>query len=180
MIDSDKLINLAARGIPQNSIAKALGVSEGRVTQLLADERVQEHIILKEAELASKDLDALTSLEKINTKLLGKIDNLAEETDSLGEAVAAYEKLTKLQAQKSGGNTETEDGIRKITLSIPIFLQQNINIQTSSKNEIIDINKRPMATMPTIVVHKLIKDHAAAKASSADPLEGANPDTIEF
>jgi hypothetical protein len=179
-IDSTKLIEYAARNIPQVHIARALGISESRVTQLLDREDVQEHVAKKAAELASKDLATLTSLEKINTALLSKIDSLVEESDSLGEVVNAYEKLTKLQAQKQGGSSESEEGIRKITMQIPIFLQQNINITTSSNNEIIDINERAMHTMPTIDVHKLIKTHAKSKSKDGDPLEGVDPSTITF
>jgi hypothetical protein len=176
MIDSAKLINLAARGIPNIHISKALGISDGRVSQLLADERVAEKVKEKEAELASKDLDALTSLETINQNLLTRIECLAEDTDSLGEAVIAYERLSKIQSSKRSANTESEDGIRNITIQAPTFIQQTIQITTSAKNEIIDINARPMTTMPTVSVHKLIKDHAKTTAADKDlPL-----DDVEF
>ena len=180
MIDSNKLIDLAARNIPQIQIARALGITEGRISQLLDDERVNERVIAREAELASEDLDAIQSLATINCNLLKKIDVLVEDTDSLGEAVAAYEKLTRLQAQKQGGSVESEDGIRNITIQMPIFLQQNVAISTSPRNEIIDINERAMTTMPTVAVHRLIKTHAKSKATSRDPLQGADPATVEF
>lgn len=157
-IDSAKLINLAARGIPQTAIAKALGITDGAVSQLLARDDVLAKVRDKESELASQDLEAITSLEKINHSLLGKIGDLVQDTESLGEAVGAFERLTKLQNQKRSGGVETEDGIRKISMGTPVFIQQNIQINTSSQNEIIDINSNPMATMPTLNVHKLIKD----------------------
>lgn len=180
MIDSTKLIELAARGIPQVQIAKALGITEGRLSQLLSDERVQKRITEKEAELAATELDSITSLERINSNLLKRMDDLVEESESLGEVVAAYEKLSRMQAQKRGGNIDTEDSIRRISIQIPIFLQQAIEVSTSPRNEIIDINKRSMATMPTVAVHKLIKTHAKQKATSSDPLEGVDPSTVEF
>lgn len=180
MIDSSKLIDLAARGIPQVHIARALGVSESRLSQLLSDERVKELVTAKESEIASEELDAIKSLATINSNLLSHIDSLVEGTDSLGEAVAAYEKLTRLQAQKQGGSVESEDGIRNITIQMPIFLQQNVAINTSPRNEIIDINERAMTTMPTVAVHRLIKTHAKSKATSRNPLQGIDPATIEF
>jgi len=176
-IDSIKLINLAARGIPQTHIAKALGITDSAVSQLLARDDVQGKVREMEAELASKDLDELISLEKINVSLRGKIGDLVEETDSLGEAVTALEKITKMQNQKRSGNVDTDEGIRKITITIPIFLQQSLQISTSSKNEIIDINNRSMATMPTLSVHKLIKDTRNATDPNTDTI---NLDAVNF
>jgi len=59
---------------------------------------------------------------------------------------------------------------------MPIFIQNNLQIVTSSDNEIIDINDRSMTTMSTAQVHKLIKNHA----SDAIPLTQNELDKVEF
>jgi hypothetical protein len=163
-IDSGKLIDLAARGLPGTVIAKALGITDGAVTQLLDREDVERKVKEKQAELSSADLEALKSLEQVNCSLLAKISDLVEETGSLGEAVGAYEKLSRMHAQKQSGNAGgTEEGIKKITVSVPTFIQNIVHIHTSTNNEIIDINDRSMATMPTLAVHTLIKENHDAK-----------------
>lgn len=163
MIDSTKLIDLAARGIPAQVIANALGISESRISQLLGDERVASRVAALQAEIATEEIDTIISLEKLERSLLGKIGDLVEDTDSLAEATGAYERIHKIHAQKQGRGQVTDEGIRTILVETPIFLQQTINIATSGKGEIISINDKPMATMPTLAVHKLIKATAEAK-----------------
>ncbi len=158
-IDSAKLVNLAAHGIKPVQIAAALGLSEGRMSQILGDSRVEELIESRKAELLSRDIDAITSLEQTNERLLGKIGTLVEETECLGEAVRAYETLDKMQKMKEGqGATIAEDGINKIIVQVPVFVQQNLSIITNNVNEIVSVDERSMAPMPTSQVHKLIKE----------------------
>lgn len=172
-VDSAKLVDLLARNIPQLQISKALGISESRVSQLATDERVVELVTERQAELATAEVDSITSLETINKSLLSRMDVLAEESDSLNEVVNAYEKINRLVAQKKGFSTESEDGIRKITIQAPVFIQQNIQVNKNTNNEIISIDDRAMTTMPTTAIHKLLKSHGQAKGKdkTTDPAE---------
>lgn len=174
-IDSQKLIGYAARGVPGAMIATALGVSESRISQLLQEELVVSKVEQKRAELAIKDLETVTTLETVKGNLLHRIGDLVGDTESLGEAVTSYEKLDRIQSMKEGRGSESEDGVRQITMQVPIFIQNNISVITSQKNEIIDIDNRSMATMPTLDVHRMIKEQKNAQ-NTTQPAKSAEPE----
>jgi predicted transcriptional regulator len=169
-IDANKLVELAARDIPQTKIAKALGVTESAISQVLANERIVSAIADRKAEIAIVELDAITSIEAINAGLLGKIEDLIYGSDSLGEVVRAYETMSKLQDVKKATTSETVDGIKSIAQQVPQFIINNLNIQLNQRNEIISVDNRPMVTMPTIKVHRLLDARAKAEhtANGAD------------
>lgn len=157
-LDSAKLINLAAREIKPSQIAAALGVTPGRMTQILKDERIIKLVEDKKAMLAAQDIDTITSLEELSSSLLTKMGGLIEDTESLGEAVRAYETIEKMQAVKKGtGGQTAEEGLRSIIVQVPVFVQQALSIVTNPLNEITSVEQRSMATMPTSQVHKMIK-----------------------
>lgn len=167
-IDSQKLVNLLARDIPQVHIAKALGLTEGRIAQLAEDEKVKAVVVARRAELATEELNSISSIEDINKALLLKMKDLAEESESLNECVNAYRTLTTMVDSKKGLGTNAEDGIRNITIQMPVFVQQNLNLTTNNRGEIVDIDQRSMATMPTLSVHDMIKERAKEKDSTTD------------
>ena len=168
-IDSAKLVNLAAHGIKPVQIAAALGLTEGRMSQILDDTRVVDLIKERKMELLEKEIVAITSLEQTNEDLLKKIGTLVLETESLGEAVRAYETLDKMQKMKEGtSESNTGEGINQIIVQVPIFVQQNLAIITNKVNEIVSVDERSMAPMPTMEVHKLIKAQAARTKELAE------------
>lgn len=172
-VDAYKLVELAARDISQTKIAKALGISDSAVSQLLDNEKVVAAIADRRAELAGEELDAITSIESINTNLLGKIEDLVDSSDSLGEVVRAYETMSKLHnIQRANTSGVTVDGVRTIAQQLPSFIINNLNINLSTKNEIVSIDDRAMITMPTGKIHRMIDDRAKAakelKEHSAD------------
>jgi len=140
-IDSVKLINLAAHGIRQAQIASAMGLSPSRLTQIMTDVRVIELVDKRKQELAIAEIERITTLDSIAETLLDNIQTLAGSTDNLGEAVRAFETIDKMkQARTASRAHESEDGVGQVIVQIPIFVQQNLQIHTNSKNEIIEVD----------------------------------------
>lgn len=152
MIDTTKFINYAARNIPPSQIAAAFGITPGRVTQLLGEPRVQERIQEAKRELALQELETQTTIKLAKRRLLDRIVDLIEHTDSLGEATRAYESLSKIAAPEERPKSSL------VTLEIPEFMNAKVSIELSTQNEIIEIDGRSMATLPNTATHKLIKE----------------------
>ncbi len=177
-IDAYKLVELAARDIPQTKIAKALGVSDSAISQLLKNEKIISAIADRRAEIAGQELDAITSIESINTSLLGKIEDLVDTSESLGEVVRAYETMNKLHnIQKATTAGTTVDGVRSIAQELPAFIINSLNLHLNQKNEIVSIEDRAMITMPTTKVHRMIDARAKAAKELKDAQES---DEVEF
>lgn len=160
-IDTVKLINYLAYGVSQQQIGSALGLTPGRVSQLAGDEKVVDLVQARKAELASEELDRKADLRTAASTLLGTIVELASETESIGEAVRAYEILDKLargQEAKDGEAIRPGKAASTLIVQVPIFVQQALQLETNGANEIIEIAGRSMATLPTGATYSLLKE----------------------
>ena len=162
-IDTARLVNYLAYKVPPSKIADALGVTPARITQVAQDPRIIDLVAAREEELASEQLETVASLQKTNDSLLRKIDDLVESTDSLGEAVRAYDTLTKLQREKTATGSRLEDGdaVNSVVINAPVFIQQTLNVQVNKNNEITGLEGRSMATATTQATMDMINKATA-------------------
>lgn len=162
-IDTVKLVNYLAYGVQAKQAAAALGISVPRVTQLSQDERVKQLVDARKAEIAIEEAEKIASLRDARAALLGNIVELAKETESLSEAVRAYEILDKMARQEAvseeADHTKTRgDRPDTVVVQIPIFVQQALEVEKNTANEIISVAGRSMATMTTSDTYKLLKE----------------------
>ncbi len=170
-IDTDKFILYAAHKIPSIQIAKAFGVTDGRVSQLLADQRVQDLVAAKRSEIAMEEIEEQTSLASARVRLLNRLPDLIEGVDTLGEATTALEKLTRIKdPAPQHSSHQGANGARLISLELPSFLNAKLSIELNGANEITEINNRNMATMPTLATHRLLQ--AKPNDQDAEDTEG--------
>ena len=154
-IDTNKFISYAAHNIAQSKIAAAFGISEGRVSQLLANEKVQKLVLSKKQEIAAAEIEERTTIKSTASRLLKHIGNLIESTESLGEATRAYEILSKMKEPLQGPRQEGSTIL--VSLELPDFIKTKLSIEFNSKKEIVEIDGRSMATLSTQGTHQLIK-----------------------
>ena len=168
-IDTVKLINYLAYGVSHTQISTALAISPARVSQLSADPKVIDLVAARKAEISIEELERKADLKTAAATLLGTIVELAGETESIGEAVRAYEILDKLAR-----NSEAEDGARTrpgkaastLIVQVPIFVQQALQIETNSKNEIVELAGRSMATLNTKDTYALLNSASQPPAQN--------------
>lgn len=167
-IDTVKLINYLAYGVSGVQIASALALSEGRVSQLAELDNVKELVAARKAEISSEELDRKADLRTAASTLLGTIVELASETESIGEAVRAYEILDKLargEDARDGERTRPGRSASTLIVQVPIFVQQALSLETNKVNEIVEIAGRSMATLPTSDTYKLLSAAMTKNAS---------------
>jgi len=171
-IDTAKFINYAAARIPNSKIAAAMGLSESRVSQLLDAPKVQDAIAARRQEVAMEELEEKDTLRSARHKLMARVHDLIDDTESLGEAVTALERLNRM---KDPEHSQPRGNQLLVAMELPEFLQGQVSIVLSSKNEIQEIEGRNMATMPTLATHRLLKDyHDQRRDDQGGPEETRN------
>jgi len=90
-VDKSYLAKLLVHGVSQVQAAAALGCTQGYIAQLISgDEELADAIEVAEASQVEKKVATDESLEKIEHRLLGKVDEMVDFADSLTEATMAY------------------------------------------------------------------------------------------
>lgn len=170
-IDAQKLVNYAAHGIANHQIANALGISEGRITQLLNAEKVANAIEKRKAAIAEEAVCEITDLKSVKRKIIDRLGELAENTESLSEAINALDKIDNITSRKIGSGDQST-GVKNIIINIPQHVTQYVNddarVVTDSRNQITQIRGRSMAQMPTSGVIQVLRN-ANEDSPSEDP-----------
>ena len=175
-IDTVKLINYLAYGVSHTQISTALAISPARVSQLSADPKVIDLVAARKAEISIEELERKADLKTAAATLLGTIVELAGDTESLGEAVRAYEildKLSRTNDSEDGARTRPGKAASTLIVQVPIFVQQALQIETNSKNEIVELAGRSMATLNTKDTYALLNAQANQQRDSIDEQESA-------
>jgi hypothetical protein len=160
-LNGKKLVNYLAHNISPTQIAEAMGVTPGRITQLAQDARVVAAVEDRKKEIAEEGLTDIADLKSIKRKLVHRLSDLVDNTDSLGEAVRALKDIDAMTAQKLGQDDHTS-GIGQIIMNAPTFLQINGgDVELDSNNRIVAIKGRSMAQMPTKGVLNILEGELA-------------------
>ena len=178
----EHIARLLALNIPQRQIAAAVGVTEGRLSQMIGDEaNLKLKSLIQEAKAtnAAQEIEKDINLEAIERNLILKVGELVEDVPSLGEAVSALERLTKLRAIRAVGDLPSE--AKRPTIFIGKLISTQIAISLTPENEIADVNGRSMATMATKSVLDLIASRSDGQkqlpSQLAQPAPIAQEDT---
>lgn len=157
-MDKNRVAQLVAIGIPDTQVAAAVGVTPGRISQAIKDDHELQGLIVQyQSARASVEIQRTATLDSIETKLIHKVDDLVDSVESLGEAVGALERLHKLKSVRLINKDDNQS--KRPNIYIGAIIQTKLNMALTSTNEIVEIDGRLMATMPTQQVIDLIKLH---------------------
>lgn len=153
-----KAIHFLSLGLPPGQVASIVGVSPGRISQLLAEQEVKD--ILKEKELENKQENE--EQERIEAKVLAAknslLDSLAarQHEASYMELARAYQIIcTSNQVRNTipvQGATVFNGTVVQIALPARTFHQE---IQITSDKEVIAIGDRELAPLAANAVTAL-------------------------
>ena len=175
-IDGRKLVNYLAHNISPSQIATALNLTPGRVTQLAGDAKIMDAVAKRKTQIAEEGLTDVADLKTVKKTLINRLEDLAQGTESLSEAMRALEAIDNMTAKKLGQEDENS-GVQQVIMQVPIFIQQNNisddTITLDSRNRIVGIKGRSMAQMPTQGVLDILKRGPSDDSETID--QGQEP-----
>ena len=101
-MDTSKAVHYLSLGLPPSQVASIVGVSPGRISQLLADPEIKKQIAIKELENSEKS----TEEERIDAKILSVkntiLDGIAASANeaTFMELARAYEMISRAESLK--------------------------------------------------------------------------------
>jgi len=155
-IDKDRLAKMLVLGIPQVKVAIALGISEGRISQLKTEDDELIGMIAKfQGKRAEHEIKQDASLEQIERNLLERSVELSSTTESLAEAINAFHKIQDAKAKKALMQTPVEQP--KLELHLSDMAIGKLDIHMDGNRNILSIRGKTMATMPAKNVKEIIE-----------------------
>lgn len=162
-----RIAHLWSHGVPLATIAAAVGISAGRLTQLIdASPELKQAIVTAEAANIDQDISRQEELGTIETALIRKMPGLISECESLGEATRALATISELQRRKRGLAPNTATGIGAgVQINLSFIAEQRVDVVISPKNDILALGERSVAPMAREKVGGFLDDlHKHAEA----------------
>jgi hypothetical protein len=149
-----RAIEMLGKGMPPVVVATTLGVTESRISQLMADEGIAEEIRTLRYERASKTNERDEKIDKVEDKLLAKLD---DSLPMLMRPMEIARTLSMVNAMKRRGIASTENGAERsaiVTITMPKQITQNFT--TNINNQVIQAGQQELLTIQSGSMDALI------------------------
>ncbi len=153
----EKIIGYLAAGVSQTLAAEAAGVSDSYVSQLLEQEGVREEIASKKSVKLEGHIeidDSIELAEKLALKQM--VRRLQNPLTTLKEATAAFAVANSARKKADlGANGNNAGSVDHVVFVLPKAAK--IMIQVNSDNQIIEVDGRTTAPLPSKVLPQMQK-----------------------
>lgn len=186
----DRALQLLGQGTPASVVAQALGVTEGRISQLLADEEfaaeVQERRFLSTQKFTALD-DQYFELEEKLVQKLNKVMPLLTKPRDIVQAMTAVNNTKRRGAQVAAGSQTVNQQV--VVLNMP---EQVIRkFVSNGNNQVVEVrdsegNADSLVTVTSGALDRLARqkaigaeNHENSKVSTSQRLpERSSPATV--
>lgn len=155
----EKLLGLLAAGVSQTSAALAVGVTDGYVSQLLSEQEFSAALVEKRGASLSAAVEHDAKIESVEAKALRAVETKLPFVRNAIEAARIFQILNsskrRLEAGSSGGDSL---GAQQVTIILPRAAAVQITMNTL--NQVIEVQGRSMATLPSRALPSLATDVA--------------------
>jgi hypothetical protein len=147
-LDKDRILALLGSGLPNGAVASAVGCQPSYITELMAKEEFAAKVIeLRTASLLEAN-QRDSSINAIEDMLISKVHELVETQQIYKprDVLAAFNVLNK--AVRRGNPTKDSVNNQHVTVELTLPNSVTMNFVKNIQNEIVEIEGRPMQTMP--------------------------------
>lgn len=166
----DRVVKLLGQNIQQSVVAAAVGVSDSYVSQLLAEEGVSEEIAKLRAEKLEEAVQQAETIDTVKKLALAKIKGQLPFAKSPLEAARVFQILDNAKRVDANPTADTA-GVQTVQIVLPASVRGSVRIQINEQNQVIDVEGRSMAPLPS----KALPALAAARKQQATTMELPQP-----
>lgn len=153
----EKIIDLAAAGVPNAIIANTVGCDPSYVTQVLGTERAQERVGLARAEKAAQGIEHDAEIETAEKTALEKVLHLLPHQTDLMKVTRVFQVLNAAKRSNDHGMVSAGQQPGSIvTLNLPAVAQVHFKLTTDQ--QVIEVEGRSMVPMQSQNVAKRLKE----------------------
>lgn len=154
----ERILDLLAAGVSQVQTAAALGVEESYVSQLMANEEFRSAVSLKRADKAVDQIEHDGKIDDIEEKAWERVQKLLPMETNLMRVL----KVAQV-ANAAKRKTETSIIPQQPSTIVNIALPQQalVHFKLSSDKQVVEVEGRSLATMPSHVVQAKMRERKA-------------------
>lgn len=154
----DRIISLLGQGISATVVAAHVDVDPSYVSQLLESPDVKELIAVARSKSLEQDLAIDDSIKSTEKMAIDKLKQQMVFSRTPLETARIFQILNgaRRHAEEVGKSRASDTG-EAVVISLPVAAVRQLGIQLNSSNQIVEIEGRTMAPMPSKVLPSLRK-----------------------
>jgi hypothetical protein len=165
----DRVISLLGQGFSQTMVATACGVTPSWVSQLVDEPEVREEIARLRAGSLQEKVAADENLDKLEKKALQMLESKLVYTRNPVDAARIFALLNKATRKTANSNPEHDAvAIQQVNIVLPKAAAA-IHIQLNQQNQVIEVEGRSMATLPSRALPSLAATREQEKLAAPVP-----------
>lgn len=159
-----RALEMLALNMPQSAVAGRLGITEGAVSQLMADPAFLEALESKRVQISEKDQAFDDKLEKAEEDALDRIAARVQ-FGNLRDSLSAFKVLNSARRRKdSQQHTPTNQGTA-VLINMPVTLIPQFVI--NQKSEVVEVDGKTMLSASPAQMNKIMEERTGVVASLA-------------
>lgn len=167
-----KAMKLLANGATQSEVALALGVSDGLISQYMAEVDFKQQlleIVTRNMEVAREIDDNYQEAEKVLSKRLKDQVAMMYNPDQVLRTLKFVNEAKRKAPAINGNNGINGNGgngvagIQPVVLVLPQVIRKEFVI--NPQNEIVGIGDKPLVTLNSDSLNQIVKNHKGAQSS---------------
>lgn len=165
----DRAVALLGQNIQQSLVAAAIGVTDGYISQLLQEPEVLLEIAKAKAAGLESAIAKDATIESLEKDALGVIKAKLTWTKSALEAARIFQILNNAKKATQDAPGDGTAGMQIVQINLPAAARTSIQIQLNSNNQVIEVQGRSMAPLPSRSLPGLAQDMAIKTAQQLLP-----------
>ncbi len=159
-MNRDRIVELLCQGLPNGVVAKACGVDDSYVSQLMADEEIRAQVLIAKTKKVEEGVQLDNTIEEVEKTALERMRDLLPYVTKPMDLARIFQTVNgakKRTAELSGINTTQTAPLVQINISMEAATQ----FKLSSDKQVVEVDGRSMATLPArALTEKLIERRA--------------------
>lgn len=165
-----KLLSFLAAGVAPTIAASAAGCEPSYVSQLLDNEAFKQELYKLSAKELEKDLEHDTKIEDVEAKALKAIADRLAFVRTPMEAAKIFSILNNAKKRTAvPTNPMDAGGLSTVTFTLPRAALKSIELRMNSQQQVIEVEGRTMAPLPSSQLPAVLAARNAAKAAAPLP-----------
>lgn len=165
----ERVISLLGQGFSQAVVANTLGVQPSWVSQLLDDPDVRQQVQAARTNQLQERVEDDKTLEKMERRALKLLDDKMAFVRSPKEAASIFLALNKANRKTGSMAPETDAvALQQVNITLP-KAAASIHIKLNQNNQVIEVEGRSMATLPSRALPSLASSKQAAIEAAPVP-----------
>lgn len=150
----ERIVKLLGQNIQQSLVASAVGVTDSYISQLLTEEGVMEEIAHLKAAKLEEAVAQSDTIDDIKKLALSRISSTIAFAKSPLEAARVFQILDNAHRPNENPLGDSA-GVQIVQITLPRAGNSTIRIQLNEQNQVIDVEGRSMAPLPSRVLPQL-------------------------